>query len=80
MMKLIKAISDRILTLLFERNLTIERLSELSGIYNFSLNNIIYKTCKSCTLKSLYKICTGLNISLKEFFSYEAFKKDDIEI
>lgn len=72
-MKLNKATSDRILTLLFERDLTIERLSELSDISNSSLNNIIYRTCKSCTLKSIYKICTGLNVSLKEFFTEVVF-------
>jgi len=79
-MKLNKAISDRILALLFERNLTISQLSELSGMSNSSLNNIIYRNCKSCTLNSIHKICTGLNVPLEEFFTGEVFKKDDIEV
>ncbi len=73
MMKLNKAISDRMLTLLFERDLTVERLSKLSNISYSSLNNIIYRRCKSCTLKSIHKICKGLNVSLTEFFSDEVF-------
>lgn len=78
-MKLNKAISNRILSLLFERDITIKRLSELSDISNSSLNNIIYETCKACNLSSIEKICNGFNISLCEFFSDKAFASDEQE-
>jgi len=75
-MKLNKAISSRILSLLFERDITIKHLSELSDISNSSLNNIIYETCKACNLSSIDKICRGLNISLSDFFSDTVFSSD----
>lgn len=60
---------ERIEFLCRRKNFTMYRLAKESGIPYSSLNNIIHRrTCP--TVGTLEKICTGLNITLAEFFNF----------
>lgn len=58
---------NRIQTLLNEREWTLYRLAKESGITYSSLSSL-FKKDNQPTISTLEKICTGLNISLNEFF------------
>ena len=66
-------VSIRILHLCEERNLTINKLSTLSGITQSTLNSIINNKSKNPQLKTIAKICCTLEITLKDFFDSPSF-------
>lgn len=69
------AIRDRILKLCGEREITINRLAELSGLAPSSIKNILYGKSTNPKLSTIKGICDGLNISLSEFFDTQVFQK-----
>ena len=78
-MLLENSITKRILQLCDERRITANKLATLSGLPPSTVNNIILKKSKSPTIKSIYLICQGLNISITEFFNADYMQIPDIE-
>ena len=70
-----KAISQRILQLCREKNITVNKLSTLAGITQSTLNDIVYGKTNNPTVKTIYYVCFGLGIDLKEFFDSDLFKE-----
>lgn len=68
-----KAISQRILQLCKENNITINKLSTISGITQSTLNDVVYGKSNNPTVKTIYYICFGLGIELKDFFDSDLF-------
>lgn len=71
------AVKERILELCSERNITINKLSTISGVTQSTINNIISGRNNSTTISTIKKLCDGLDISIVEFFSSKIF--DDLE-
>lgn len=69
-----KAISQRILQLCQENNITLNKLSTISGITQSTLNDVVYGKSKNPTVKTIYYICFGLEIEMKDFFDSDLFK------
>lgn len=69
-----KAISLRILQLLQENNITLNKLSTMSGITQSTLNDVVYGKSKNPTIKTIYYICFGLKIEMKDFFDSDLFQ------
>ena len=67
------AVKDRILQLCAQRQITINRLSTLSGITQSTLNNIVSGRNQSATISTIKKICDGLDISILDFFDCDLF-------
>lgn len=67
----------RVLELCIQRNITVNKLSGMSGITQSTLNNIVSGRNRSATISTIKKICDGLDISIREFFAGEQF--DDLE-
>jgi len=65
-----EVVIQRIRNLCDERGITINKLSTLSGLTQSTLNNIIHGTNKNPRLNTLYKIATGLNMTVSEFFDF----------
>lgn len=61
----------KIENLMLQKNWTVYRLAKESELSYSSLNNIFLRNTEP-TLSTLRKICTGLGISLSEFFSDES--------
>ncbi len=78
-MKLIEAISKRILKLCEEREITPNKLGTLSGIEPSTITSIFYGKSKNPGTRTLLDLCQALNISLFEFFDDDMFKDRDLE-
>ena len=70
----------RILDLCRERDITINKLSIISGLTQSTLNNIVSGRNKSVTVSTLKKICDGLEISINDFFKSPVFSSLEQEI
>lgn len=64
-----KLICNRILTLRKENNLTIEKLAYQSDISKGGLSEI-ERNMKEPRAFTILKICSGLGITMKEFFDF----------
>lgn len=79
-MKTQQAVTDRILELCRERNLTINGLATLAAIPPSTLKNIIYGVSKNPGIVTIKMICDAFEITLEEFFSSELFNSLEQEI
>ena len=70
----------RILALCRERNITVNRLSTISGITQSTLNNIISGRNHSATVSTVKKICDGLEIGILDFFTSPLFEDLEQEV
>ncbi len=75
-----EAVRRRILELCGERDITINRLSILSGITQSTLNNIVSGRNHTTTVATIKKLCDGLGITVDEFFCPEWFHELEQEI
>lgn len=67
------AISQRILQLCEENNITINKLSTMAGLTQSTLNDVVNGKSNNPTVKTIYYICLGLEIELKDFFNSDLF-------
>jgi transcriptional regulator with XRE-family HTH domain len=63
-------ICQRILSLRKEKGLTMEQLAYQSGISKGGLSEI-ERNLKEPRAFTIFKLCAGLNISMKDFFDFE---------
>ena len=73
-MKIGEATKLRIIELCKINNITINKLSTISGITQASLNNIVSNRNKGTTVNTIQKICDGLNITIIDFFDSSLFE------
>lgn len=74
------AVKERILELCSERDITVNKLANISGVTQSTLNNIISGRNNSTTVSTIKKLCDGLDISISEFFSSSIFDNLEQEI
>lgn len=79
-MRVGEAVRLRILELCTQRNLSVNRLSALSGMTQSTLNNIVSGRNNSATVSTVKKICDGLEITIQEFFDADLFRDLEQEI
>ncbi len=72
------AVALRIEQLCIERKMTKYALSEKSGVPQTTLTSIKKKRSTSVKLKTLYAICEGFEMSLKEFFDSPLFDRNTV--
>ena len=70
-MRLVDAVYQRIVGLAKERTITINALANLSGVPRPTIVTMTRST--TVKLSTIYGICDGLKISLKEFFDDPIF-------
>ena len=68
-MDIVAKIAIRIIDLCKEKSITINKLADLSGLTQSTIDSIVSGKSRNPQIVTLYKICEGLNISLSEFFS-----------
>ena len=79
-MTTIEAVKNRILELCRERNITINKLANLSALPPSSLKAILYGRSQNPKLLTIKILCDGLGITLGEFFSTPEFDHLEQEI
>lgn len=75
-----EAVRKRILQLCRERNLSINKLCNISGITQSTVNNLISGRNHSVTVSTIKKLCDGLGISIEEFFRSDLFRDLEQEV
>ena len=75
-----EAVSNRILELCQERNLSINKLCSMSGVTQSTVNNIVSGRNRSATVSTIQKLCDGLGITIEEFFHSELFRNLEQEL
>lgn len=72
-MNTVQAVRNRILQLCEERDITINRLANLSALPPSSVKNILYGKSLNPKIVTIKMLCDGLGITLGEFFSTAEF-------
>ena len=72
-MDTVTAVRNRILELCGERNISINKLANLSALPPSSVKNILYGKSQNPKLLTIKMICDGLEITLGEFFASPEF-------
>ena len=75
-----EAVKQRIVELCQERGISINKLSNISGVTQSTVNNIVSGRNNSATVSTVKKLCDGLGITIEEFFRSELFKGLEQEI
>ena len=75
-----EAVKERILELCREKNLSVNKLSNMSGVTQSTVNNIVSGRNHSATISTIKKLCDGMGITIAEFFNSELFRSLEQEI
>ncbi len=75
-----EAVKERILELCQQQNLSINKLSSISGATQSTVNNIVSGRNRSATVSTIKKLCDGLGITIEEFFHSELFRNLEQEL
>jgi transcriptional regulator with XRE-family HTH domain len=79
-MNISQAVIKRIEELCMERNLTINALSNISGVTQSTVNDIVKGTTYNAGIATIKKLCDGLGISIRDFFDSDLFTNIEQEI
>ena len=75
-----EAVKERILELCREHDISVNKLSSMSGVTQSTVNNIVSGRNNSATVSTIKKLCDGLGITIEEFFQSEVFRDLEQEI
>ena len=75
-----QAVRERIIELCRERDITINKLSDMSGVTQSTVNNIVSGRNNSATVATIKKLCDGLGITIQDFFASDLFCNLEQEI
>ncbi len=75
-----EAVKERILELCQEKNISINKLSTMSGVTQSTVNNIVSGRNRSATISTIKKLCDGLGITIEQFFDSDLFRDLDQEL
>ena len=76
-MTIAEAVVKRLFELCNERNLTVNKISNISGITQSTVSDIVNGTTTNAGNATIKKLCDGFEISIREFFNSDLF--DDLE-
>ena len=79
-MRVGEAVRARIIELCKTHNITLNKLSNICGITQSTLNNIISGRNATTTVSTIQKICDGLEIAILDFFTSPFFENLEQEI
>ena len=75
-----EAVRERILALCREQNISINKLSNMSGVTQSTVNNIVSGRNHSTTISTIQKLCDGLGITVEDFFHSALFRDLEQEL
>lgn len=79
-MSISQVVSDRIVELCKDKNITVNKLCTMSAVTQSTVNDIVNHRSKNVGIVTIKKLCDGLDISISEFFDTEEFRNLDQEI
>ena len=78
-MKINEEIKRKINKILYENNISLNKLANLSCVTQSTIESIVTGDSKNPKLLTIVRICDGLNITLSEFFNDDIFNDIDVE-
>ena len=75
-----QAVAQRILSLCRSRNMSINRLANISGVAPSTIYSMLNEKSQNPGVVSIKKLCDGFGITLAEFFDAEVFNTLEQEI
>lgn len=78
-MKLNQAVSERLLQLLREKEMTQYQLYIKSGVPKSTIGNIVHCSYDSVKLRIIHEMCQGLGIGIDDFFASPLFQEKNLE-
>ena len=78
-MKISDAVCKKILKICKDENITVNKLSNICGITQSTIDNIVNGESKNPKLLTIVRICDGLEITMSEFFDDPVFHDLDRE-
>ena len=79
-MTIAEATVKRLLELCSERNITINKISNISGITQSTVSDIVNGTTTNTGIVTIKKLCDGLGITIEDFFHSQLFRNLEQEI
>ena len=79
-MRIGEAVRGRIVQLCEEREISVNKLSNISGVTQSTVNNIVSDRNRSATISTIKKLCDGFGITIQEFFDAEQFHDLEQEV
>lgn len=73
------AVKKRMLELLNQKNLSINKVCSLGYLTTSTLNTMLNNKSEYCSVRTLQKFCQGVGITLYDFFNDDIFKDLEIE-
>jgi len=75
-----EAVRKRIIELCRMNDLSFNKLSNISGVTQSTVNNIVSGRNNSATISTIKKLCDGLEITIQDFFNSDLFNDLDQEV
>ena len=66
-----EAVKERIIELCRERDISINKLCNMSGVTQSTVNNIVSGRNNSATISTIKKLCDGLGITIQKFYGIQ---------
>lgn len=76
-MKAQEAVVLRINGLCKQHRISVNHLATLAGMNPSTMKNIVYGLTRNTGIETVAKICSGLNMTLTDFFDDEVFRRVD---
>ena len=73
-------VKERLERLLYEKRMSVHRLSLESSVPSSTIKNILYGKSKNPGVVTLKMLCDGLGVTLTEFFDTEEFRTLEPEL
>lgn len=78
-MKLSRAVSLKILKIIRERDITVNKLANICCLTQSTVDSLLNGKSKNPKLLTIVRLCDGLNMTMAEFFNDELFNDIDRE-
>ena len=75
-----EAVKERILSLIAQKGLSINAVCTKGFLTTSTLNTFLNGRSEYCSVKTIIKVCQGLDITLYDFFNDDSFKNLQEEI
>ena len=79
-MNISEAVAERILELCKQNNITVNKLSTISGVTQSTVNDIVNHKAKNIGIITIKKLCDGFDITITDFFDNDIFRSLEQEL
>lgn len=79
-MTIAEAVVERLFELCEEHNVTINKISNISGVTQSTVSDIVNRATNNAGIATIKKLCDGFEITVRQFFDSELFDNLEQEV